>query len=204
MGASEWRYFTPYQPDIQQALQQLRENVYRQGRYYMRPAFWRTMTFEEYLPPDPDLTENDRAYYFESFQNLQALKEPTSIETLIEWNGEEGTHSILDMDEVVDRPLEPATLKEWQRDFCPPGEGQWPAILEYMNSDEFRNRYGKVYPLLERQLLDLFNTLQPTHQKIEEMRFEIGQMRDHGVGLYIIVYRDGEPEEIYFSGFSGD
>jgi hypothetical protein len=33
MGASGWRYFVPYQPDIQQALQELREDVFKRGEF---------------------------------------------------------------------------------------------------------------------------------------------------------------------------
>ena len=33
MGATQWSYFVPYQPDINEALQQLRNEVFKQGVY---------------------------------------------------------------------------------------------------------------------------------------------------------------------------
>jgi dipeptidase len=96
MGASGWAYFVPYQTDISKALQELREAVFQRGEYHQRSPYWKDMTFEEFLPPDPDLTEEDKADYLAEFQKMQALPEPTSIETLIQWNAEDGTHSIID------------------------------------------------------------------------------------------------------------
>ena len=100
MGASGWNYFVLYQPDISRALQELRESIFQQGKYYQRDPYWKDMTFEEFLPPDPDFSEEDKADYLAEFQALQALPEPTSIETLLKWNGEDGTHSIIDINEV--------------------------------------------------------------------------------------------------------
>ena len=34
MGATGWMYFTPYQPDIQAALDALRQQVFEKGDYY--------------------------------------------------------------------------------------------------------------------------------------------------------------------------
>jgi len=35
MGASNWAYFVPYQVDINKALQDLREDVFNSGNYYL-------------------------------------------------------------------------------------------------------------------------------------------------------------------------
>ena len=58
MGASEWVYFVPYQVDIEQALQELRAQVFaEQGKdLQIYPSWWRELTLEEFLPPDPDLS----------------------------------------------------------------------------------------------------------------------------------------------------
>ena len=62
------------------------------------------MTLEEFLPPDPDLSADDIAMYTEEFARLQALPEPTTIDELIEWNGAEGTSTILDMEHISPEP----------------------------------------------------------------------------------------------------
>jgi len=35
MGASGWNYFVPYKPDINQALQELRQQVFESGDYFL-------------------------------------------------------------------------------------------------------------------------------------------------------------------------
>jgi hypothetical protein len=39
MGASQWAYAVPFQPDINAALQDLRQKVFRSGNYYTRATF---------------------------------------------------------------------------------------------------------------------------------------------------------------------
>lgn len=86
MGASGWKYYVPYQADIGQALQDLRNEVFRSGQYYK-------------LHPD---------------------RQPATIEELLEMNGDEGTHSIMDIfmvapgpDYGVAAPLSPDELIQY-------------------------------------------------------------------------------------------
>jgi hypothetical protein len=175
MGASGWAYFVPYQADISKALQELREAVFQRGEYYQRSSDWKDMTFEEYLPPKLSLTEEDKAELFAEFQELQTLPEPTSIETLIQWNAEDGTHSIIDIDEIAPTPSIAAAA-----------------------------------PLSEEELRRFFGTEKPTRDMIETKKWELREFlqremgRSRGEGTYIIVYKDDEPDEIYFIGYSGD
>ena len=100
MGASGWQYFVPYQEDVQQALTDLRAQVFESGKYYKRFPFWQTMNEEDYQNGDPDQAK----YMVNWLRQMKAMKEPTTIEELMEWNGEEGTHSILDIEWVGDLP----------------------------------------------------------------------------------------------------
>jgi hypothetical protein len=43
MGASGWSYFVPYQSDIEQALQELRQAVFERGAYYKPAEFHRRL-----------------------------------------------------------------------------------------------------------------------------------------------------------------
>ena len=175
MGASGWNYFVLYQPDISRALQELRESIFQQGKYYQRDPYWKDMTFEEFLPPDPDFSEEDKADYLAEFQALQALPEPTSIETLLKWNGEDGTHSIIDINEVASA-----------------------------------SSFGAVAPLSNEELKRFFGTEKPTREMIENKERELAVFlqrelgRDRWEGTYIVVYKENEPVEIYFTGYSGD
>ena len=173
MGASGWSYFVPYQEDISIALQELREAVFQRSEYYQRDPYWKNMTFDDFLHPDMD--KDEIAEYLEEFQRLQALPEPTSIETLIQWNGEEGTHSIIDINGI-------ATTSS----------------------------FGVVAPLTSDELKRFFGTDKPTHEMIKSKETALvefiqqGIGRYRGEGTYIIVYKDGKPDEIYFTGYSGD
>jgi hypothetical protein len=175
MGASGWAYFVPYQTDTFKALQELREATFQRGGYYQRPPFWRDMTFEDFLPPEPSLTDEEKADDLAEFQKLHALPEPTSIETLIQWNAEDGTHSIIDISEIA------------------PIAG-----------------FGAAAPLSSEELKRFFVTDKPTRAMIESKERDLGRFLQQDIGryryeaTYIIVYKDGEPAEIYFTGYSGD
>jgi len=131
------------------------------------------MTFEDFLPPGMDKEETSE--YFEEFQKLQALPEPISIDTLIQWNGEEGTHSIIDISEIALTPS-----------------------------------FGAVAPLSNEELVRFFGTDKPTRAMVESKEADLTRFlqqeldRYRGEGTYIIVYQNGEPDEIYFVGYSGD
>ena len=169
MGASEWNYFVPYQSDINQALQTLRQEEFEQhGNDYRNTPYWEGMTLEEFLPPEP-VDDDERAEYAATLRHLQSLPEPTTIEELQEWNSPDGTHSILDINGVSDTP-----------------------------------KFGTVSPLTPDQLLTLFGTTQPTRTMVRQAGNRYGDLRKRWEGLFIIVYRDGRPDEIFFTGFSGD
>jgi hypothetical protein len=202
MGASGWEYFVPYQADIQQALQALREDVFRRGEYYQRPPYWRGITFEEYLPPDSDLDEAELATYRREFDRLQQLQEPTTIEALRAWNGESGTHSILDVDTVVSQPAATPLHVRMQQFYQEHGV-PLPIDTEALIS-EIAERGGTVSPLAPEQLEAIFHTTTPTRELIEQKRELLFDLRDRDEGLYIIVYAASVPSEIYFAGFSGD
>jgi len=63
--------------------------------------------------------------------------------------------------------------------------------------------YGVVTPLPEDVLLERFGTTQPTREMIEQ-DLDILEEVDRGQGIYVIVYRDGRPAEIFFGGLSYD
>lgn len=96
MGASAWSYFVPYQEDISLALQQLKDQVFAEGNHY--PIAW-----YQYLLSKPINEDDDPAYEDEYRAELRAFLEnaeknpPKSIEELLERNGPDGTHTILDM-----------------------------------------------------------------------------------------------------------
>lgn len=92
VGAHPYFYFTPYQKDIQAALQALREREFETGRYdpAMQTADPPTYMFQMRFPPD------------ESWPAPGA--QHASIEEAIEASEESGTGSILDLSRVGSAP----------------------------------------------------------------------------------------------------
>jgi hypothetical protein len=60
-----------------------------------------------------------------------------------------------------------------------------------------------VCPLGDEQLKSLFGTTQPTREMIES-NHDLYQDIDRGQGIYIIAYKDGQPSEYFFAGYSFD
>jgi hypothetical protein len=98
MGASGWRYFVAYQPDLDAALADLRAAAFAEGCY---------------------------VWPYECYRELGDRPRPRTIEELTEDElvQEAGTHSILDMEKVVasgEDPdvgtVEPVSAREaWER-----------------------------------------------------------------------------------------
>lgn len=63
--------------------------------------------------------------------------------------------------------------------------------------------FGAITPLSDDALLGLYGTTQPTREMIEK---DMGFFEDldRGHGTSIIVFRDGEPDEVFFAGYSYD
>lgn len=147
MGGHEWFYFVDYEPDVEAALQKLREREFRAGRY--NPVTW----FPEFpVGPDSPAPGAQRA----------------SIDEALEEAAEDGTRSILDMMRVADEP-----------DFF------------------------AVAPLPEEELVGLFGTDKPTREMVAGSDELFGTL-ERGQGVYVVVYKDDQPSEIFFAGYSFD
>jgi hypothetical protein len=132
MGGMAWSYFVPYQENIEKALQELRERIFKSKQYRGSEV------------------------------------NPISIEEALSLTEEVGTASILD-------------------------------IMHVSENQE----YSSVSPLLNDDLNYFFNTTMPTHEMIEQNQ-DIYDDIERGCGIYIIVYKNEKPDEIYFAGYSID
>lgn len=63
--------------------------------------------------------------------------------------------------------------------------------------------FSAACPLSDERLIELFGTPQPTHEMVDD-NDEFFEEIDRGHGIYIVVYRDGKPDEICFAGYSYD
>ena len=61
-----------------------------------------------------------------------------------------------------------------------------------------------ISPLTPLEFTDIFGTDGPTHEMIKQKAEELQVLRDQWQGIYVVVYKNGLPDEIFFTGFSGD
>ena len=184
MGATGWSYFVPYQQNINTVLQELKDDVFVQGQYEqpfnldqneVESQLNFLSSVYQSLPDEIRKHTNQFLELGQASGKQQRLRQtPKNIKQLLEQCGTEGTHSILDIEKVS-------------------------SILVF----------GAVAPLSNLQLMDIFNTEQPTHDMVEKWSTRIDPsdaepLYECWEGIYIIVYKDSIPDEIYFEGCSGD
>ena len=166
MGASGWSYFTAYQENINNALQELKQAVFRKGKYGHT-----AQTNQEELSKYPQLKESIEKLKMLDEQRLAEYGPIKTIDDLLEAFGEEGTHTIIDIDRISSKP-----------------------------------DFGVAYPAPINVIEKIYGTKKPTHNDIaskegilsEELNIERWQ------AVYVLVYDNGIPKEIYFEGCSGD
>lgn len=62
---------------------------------------------------------------------------------------------------------------------------------------------GVAAPLDDESLEDLYETNQPTHAMIEN-NMDFFEKVDRGEAIYIVVFKGGKPDELFFAGYSFD
>jgi ferritin len=70
-----------------------------------------------------------------------------------------------------------------------------------INNNIDENESGTIS---DNELIRLFGTNKPNRQMIEDKVDELLEFRGRFLCTYIIVYKNNEPDEIFFTGFSGD
>ncbi|BDI33514.1 hypothetical protein CCAX7_55650 [Capsulimonas corticalis] len=101
MGATQWRHFIPYQPDIEAALKQLRNEVFERGDYSYGGLDTLAATIERL---DPEAGRKYRERLALLSPNITKSRRPKSIESLLKKYGDTGAHSVLDIDHICAAP----------------------------------------------------------------------------------------------------
>jgi hypothetical protein len=98
MGASGWAYLAQYQVDLNQALETLREVVFQSGEYFTEAKFLAMVieNTQESMSPEALRPLQDR------LAELENESQPRTIQELLQMNGENGTHSIIDIKGVAE------------------------------------------------------------------------------------------------------
>jgi hypothetical protein len=194
MGASGWSYRTPYQPDVEAALHQLREQVFARGEFhkpwemigwsYQQFASQAEDEYGEFGDDEPD----DGPAILRLFGGSRPAAEapadagrgprdgPASIDELLRVNAESGTHSIIDIMGIADEP-----------------------------------DFGAATPVPDDVLVKSFGTTEPTveqvpagHASYPRTLARLVEDLERWQAIYFIVYKDGRPHEVVFEGCSGD
>jgi hypothetical protein len=147
MGAEPYWYTVRYKPDIEAALQELREQEFRAGRYNPVIPF---LDFP--IGPNSPAPGARHASIAEAFRAADA----------------DGTRSIIDLGRISEEP-----------------------------------EMGAVTPLKEEELEELFGTTHPTREMVEA-NDELWERLDRFQGICIVLYKDDQPDEIFFAGYSCD
>jgi hypothetical protein len=63
--------------------------------------------------------------------------------------------------------------------------------------------YGAVVPLSNSVLLGLYGTTRPTREMVEANE-DFWEDIERGQGVYVVLYKNEQPDEIYFAGYSYD
>ncbi len=198
MGASEWVYFVPYQPDIQKAFEVLQAEVFEELNYDNN----KTVPFEvvqqgfEIMYSDSDLSEAERISardaLYAPYLNPKRIPLYGSIKEMLEASGEDGTGTILD----IRRTDETAG---W-RVVAPLSSTQ---LLSYFGTDKpTRTMVNEAFQ--RKEPMEYWNSDIPIQNLQLSTYLHLRVGRGRGKGTYIIIYKDGEPDEILFTGFSGD
>lgn len=64
--------------------------------------------------------------------------------------------------------------------------------------------FATAFPMPEAVVADRFGTARPTREQIEADNFRRTDGLERWQCWYVVVYKDGRPDEIYFEGCSGD
>jgi hypothetical protein len=179
MGATGWEYFEPYQVDTSAALQRLRERVFAKERVIVGKSFSKSV-FDGLLsrPIDTILSQEEKQKHADLI--VQELKKIS---------GSKGS--------------KPKTIEELLKRQGESGTHSILDIIRVSPEPEFR----AVSPLPASKLVEIFGTEKPSHAEIESKYNEDvleEYICERWQGIYIVAYRDGLPDEIFFAGSSGD
>ncbi len=226
MGASSWRYYTPYRASPEAALQELRQRVFAEGDYSMgfggftkvngegpfdggpfpgTPAGFDPLAgMRAAAGQNPDLWRLIRAVETGDFSELSRDERLTvePFRTLLNAFPGAGprlhdTDDEEDDDEPGDRP---GSIEEALEQAAEDGTH---SILDIPSTGR-RRGFGVATPYPARAIEQVFGTDRPTHEQVEEGWADVAERLDRWEAHYLVVYEKGKPAEYAFIGCSGD
>ncbi|QDU19687.1 hypothetical protein [Urbifossiella limnaea] len=224
MGASSWRYYTPYRDDPEAALQELRQRVFLEGDYSMGfggftkvngagpfdggpfpgiPAGFDPLAgVRAAAGQNPMMARLLRAAETGDFAGLspeerQAAQQFRTLMNAFPTPGQ--GPRLYDADDDADDER-PGSIDEALELAAEDGTH---SILDIPNTGLQRG-FGVATPYPPRAVEQVFGTLEPTHEQVEESWDDVAERLERWEAHYLVVYKHGEPSEYAFIGCSGD
>ena len=220
MGASSWRHYTPHRPDPEQALQELRQDVFARRDYSMGmggfarpggggfPGNPLDLFNSGPLAGNPIIARLMHAVQTGDSTGLSA-EERFAVEQL---------RAAFALNEQARRAAGGGGEDDGEDGggFGPGGEPQTiEELLEMVAEDGThsildiehvgpRLDFGVAAPLPASRVARVFGSPQPTHDQVEANWGAIADGLERWQAYYLTVYRDGQPAEYAFIGCSGD
>jgi hypothetical protein len=98
------------------------------------------------------------------------------------------------------RPARPRSIKELLERA---GQSGTHSILDIARVER-RPGFGVAAPLPAESLREAFGTEAPTHEEVEQHWQDVAERLGRWQACFLVVYRDGKPDEYAFIGCSGD
>jgi hypothetical protein len=137
---------------------------------------------------------------FLAWQQEHPNKRFKTIDALLKWKGADGASSILDVNRISTNPLAASKHDFSKYNFHNPDDmKRFMAVMQ--------DSVGSVYPLSDEDYIALFGTQKPTRQDIERAPQALDMLYnriERGSGVYLVLYKNNQPSEIYFMGITGD
>jgi hypothetical protein len=174
MGASGWSYYVPYVADLGEALERLREQVFRGGKYFLRNPSKKPKTIKKLLEMNAEegthsILDITRVAPTPTTPGRPRRTRPPNSDA----NG------AIDMTR-----FDPVAHERWLK--------------------ETFGGIGAVSELHPDDLTKFFGTTRPSHAQVEELKIDLQEFRRRGEGTVVVIYEGDTPKELFFTGFSGD
>jgi hypothetical protein len=211
MGATSWRYYTAYHPDLVTAFQRLRDEVFARGEYVdltgsLEDALRNTMKRFGRDPEGAD-AQRDIAQYLQMQRHIEsgdkeALRGLPREDRLFARRARQAMTfaRLLGADPPGRRSGRPQSIDELLEQAAECGTHSILDITEVAA----RRTAGAAAPLPGRTIQKVFGNPRPTHDQVEAGWAEIAEMLGREQAYYLVVFRDGQPDEYAFIGCSGD
>ena len=188
----------PYETDVSAALQRLRQDVFARGDY----TYGDDITDEQVKPFLEKARQEIEPWMQKVREQAENMPEPMRTRYLEMAGKIKG--GIMGGGSAPRKPKrKPKTIEkalEYQ------AESGTHSILD-ITSISAEPQFGAIGPFPLAKFSEFFQSETPSHAEIEEAydseSFE-DFVSERWQGIYIIAYRDGKPDEIFFAGCSGD